>query len=135
MKLRRTPALAFAAACHSSPAAADEWRWSFEGHGRTMYEKYRGLDLGLGPVDNDDWFHQRVQGMATLDRGETFRLASEFTWGRIRGKESQLAPPDQDDLDFLQLYAEATLPLGADILEAPRPAFATNSETSVGPRS
>jgi Alginate export len=118
MKLRRTLALASAAACHSSPAAADEWQWSFEGHARTMHETYRGLDLGLGPVDNDDWFHQRVQGMATLDRGETFRLAAEFTWGRIWGKESPLAPPDQDDLDFLQLYAQGTLALGAETLEA-----------------
>jgi hypothetical protein len=117
MNLRRTLALAMAAPCLSSYATADDWQWAFEGHARTMYESYRGLDLGLGPIDDDDWVHQRVQAMGTLDHGDTFRLAAEVTWGRMWGKESPLAPPDQDDGDFLQLYAQCTMPVGADDLE------------------
>src|SRR5688572_5243542 len=88
-----------------------EWQVGIEGHARTMYESYHGLDFGVGPVDDDDWLHQRVQLMAMLDRGEALRLAAEFTWGRMWGRESALAPPDQDDPDLLQLYVQGKLPL------------------------
>lgn len=89
----------------SATVAAESSPWSFGGHARTMYESYRGLDLGLGPVDDDDWIHQRVQAMAAWEPDEAFRFAAELTWGRMWGKESPLAPPDQDDLDLLQLVA------------------------------
>ncbi|WP_367871901.1 alginate export family protein [Luteolibacter sp. Populi] len=95
----------------ASSAHAQDWSLSLEGHARTMYEGYRGLDFGLGPIDADDWVHQRVQLMATADRGEALRFAAEFTWGRMWGKESPLAPPDQDDPDFLQLYVQGGIDL------------------------
>lgn len=76
-----------------------------------MYESYHGLDFGVGTVDDDDWIHQRVQLMAMLDRGEALRLAAELTWGRMWGRESALAPPDQDDPDLLQLYVQGKIPL------------------------
>ncbi len=97
--------------------AAQAWTFSWEGHARTMYESYRGADFGLGPVDDDDWLHQRVQLMARADQGEAFRLAAELTWGRMWGKEAPLAPPDQDDPDLLQLHAGLRLPAGTDVLE------------------
>lgn len=90
------------------------WRGSVSGHARTMLESYQGLDLGLGPVKDDAWVHQRAQVLLTADYEETFRLASEFTWGRMWGKDSPLAPPDQDEVDFLQLYAQYRLPLGEE---------------------
>lgn len=94
-----------AAILSSAVIAAEESSWTIDGHARTMYESYRGLDLGLGPVDEDDWVHQRVQAMATWEPDASFRIAAELTWGRMWGKESALALPDQDDLDLLQLIA------------------------------
>jgi len=95
----------------------DLFQTTITGHTRLMYESYRGLDLGLSPVKNDDWLHQRVQIMGTLERGDAFQLAAELTWGRMWGRESPLAPPDQDDPDLLQLYAKFHLPLGDDTVE------------------
>ncbi|MCW1924955.1 alginate export family protein [Luteolibacter arcticus] len=100
--------------CHAEP---DESRWSIDGHARTMYESYHGLDLGLGPVDDDDWIHQRVQAMFSWENDQSLRLAAELTWGRMWGKESPLAPPDEDDVDFLQLFAQGDLTFGNDTLE------------------
>jgi hypothetical protein len=98
---------------HADPVAQ---RWSIEGHARTMYESYHGLDFGLGPVDDDDWIHQRVQAMVAWDPDASLRLAAELTWGRMWGKESPLAPPDEGDVDFLQLFAEGRIPFGDDDL-------------------
>jgi hypothetical protein len=106
--------IATAELCHAGPGEAQEW--SIEGHARTMYESYQGLDLGLGPVDDDDWIHQRVQAMFAWTPDSSLRLAAELTWGRMWGKESPLAPPDQDDVDFLQLFAQGRIPLGDDDL-------------------
>ncbi|MCW1916490.1 alginate export family protein [Luteolibacter sp. GHJ8] len=101
-----------------STAGAREWELGIEGHARTMYESYDNIDFGLGPVADDDWIHQRVQLMARLDRGEAFRFAAELTWGEMSGKESPLAPPDEDEPDLLQLYLQGRVPLGgADALE------------------
>jgi hypothetical protein len=94
----------------SSPA--QDWDISLSGHARTMYESYHGADFGFGPVDNDDWLHQRLQLLATLDRGDAIRLAAELTWGRMWGKVAPLAPPDQDDPDILQLYAQIAADCG-----------------------
>lgn len=100
-----------------APATGEEaWRATFEGHARTMYESYHGLDFGFGPVDDDDWVHQRLQVMGTLERGEALKLAAELTWGRMWGKESPLAPPDQDDPDLLQMYGEVLLPVPVENL-------------------
>lgn len=97
-------------------AEADEAGWSVEGHMRTMYESYHGLDLGLGPVDNDDWVHQRVQAMFAWSPDSSFKLAAELTWGHMWGRESPLSPPDEDDVDFLQLFARGKVSLGDDDL-------------------
>ena len=75
-----------------------------------MYESYHGLDFGFGPVDEDDWVHQRIQVLGTLEHGEELKLTAELTWGRMWGKESPLSPPDQDDPDFLQMHVETRLP-------------------------
>jgi hypothetical protein len=99
-------------------AQGDAWQFSLSGHARTMYESYHGLDFGLGPVEDDDWIHQRVQIMGTADYGEWLRLAAEFTWGSMAGKESPLAPPDQDDPDLLQCFIEGRLPLDGGTLKA-----------------
>jgi hypothetical protein len=93
----------------SSPASfplLSDWKLSVEGHARTMQETYRGVDFGLGDIDNDAWVHQRGQVMLRADYKSTFALATEFTWGRMWGKENPLAPPDEDKPDFLQLFAE-----------------------------
>lgn len=82
-----------------------------------MYESYHGLDFGLGPVAVDDWVHQRVQFMSTLRHGDALEVVSELTWGHMWGKESTLAPPDQDDVDILQLHLQGRIPVGADALE------------------
>lgn len=74
-----------------------------------MQETYRGLDLGLGPVENDAWLHQRVQLLLEAERPGTITLASEFTWGQMWGKQPPLAPPDEDEGDLLQLHVEAPL--------------------------
>lgn len=82
-----------------------------------MFEGYDGLDFGLGDVAIDNWVHQRIQAITALDYGDTFRVAAELTWGRMWGKRSDLAPPDEDEVDFPQLYAQARMPLGSDVLE------------------
>jgi hypothetical protein len=105
---------AIAGVCHAHPS---EVKWSIDGHARTMYESYHGLDFGLGPVDDDDWIHQRVQAMFSWTAGGSLEFAAELTWGRMWGKEPPLAPPDEDDVDFLQLFAQGEIPFGNDTLE------------------
>jgi hypothetical protein len=100
-----------------SVGSAQDWEFGMEGHARTMYERYHNIDFGFGPVRDDDWVHQRVQLMTTLDRGESFRIAAELTWGEMSGKESPLAPPDEDEPDILQLYLQGRIPAGSDTLE------------------
>ncbi|MCW1887336.1 alginate export family protein [Luteolibacter flavescens] len=104
-----------ASLCHGG--TKEEPRWSIDGHARTMYESYRGLDLGLGPVEDDDWVHQRVQAMFSWRPADSFQLGAELTWGHMWGRESPLGPPDEDDLDLLQLFATGRIPLGDDLLE------------------
>jgi len=99
-------------------AAEDDWQLSLSGQARTMYENYRGLDFGFGPIKDDDWIHQRVQLMATAEYEEWLQLTTEFTWGKMAGKESPLAPPDQDDPDLLQCFIEGRLPLDSGTLKA-----------------
>ncbi|RBP42308.1 alginate export protein [Roseimicrobium gellanilyticum] len=84
----------------------NDWKFSVEGHARTMQETYRGVDFGLGDIDNDAWVHQRVQVMLRAEYESTFALVTELTWGRMWGKRNPLAPPDEDKPDFLQLFAE-----------------------------
>ncbi|QJE95131.1 alginate export family protein [Luteolibacter luteus] len=93
-----------------------DWQATFSGHARTMYESYHGLDFGLGPLDDDDWLHQRIQLGGTLSHGEELKLGAELTWGHMWGKESPLAPPDEDEPDILQAYAEILLPTASDDL-------------------
>ena len=90
--------------------APGEWEAAYSGHARTMYESYHGLDFGFGPVSEDDWIHQRVQLGGTLARGQALTLGAELTWGHMWGRESPLAPPDEDEPDILQAYAELLLP-------------------------
>ena len=101
----------------SAEAPSGQWKLKLDGHTRVMYEGYDGIEFGLGTIKNDDWVHQRIQAMAILDHGDSLRIALELTWGKIWGKESSLAPPDQDEADFLQLYAQSRIPLGSDALE------------------
>ena len=93
MSLRISPSLkaVMAVACLGGVSAYGEepregWTGSISGHARTMLESYQGLDLGLGPIKDDAWVHQRVQVLLTADYEETFRLASEFTWGADVGQ-------------------------------------------------
>ncbi|WP_265594049.1 alginate export family protein [Haloferula sp. BvORR071] len=98
--------------------AQEDWQFSIKGQARTMYESYHGLDFGFDPIKDDDWIHQRVQIMTTADYGESLRFAAEFTWGKMAGKESPLAPPDEDDPDLLQCFIQGRLPLDESTLEA-----------------
>lgn len=90
--------------------ATSGWQATLSGHTRTMYESYHGLDFGLGPISEDDWLHQRIQFGGTLEKGEELTLGAELTWGHMWGRESPLAPPDEDEPDLLQAYAEFLLP-------------------------
>lgn len=108
---------AFAQGTGLASERTELWTTAVEGHARTMFEGFRGLEFGLGAVDRDDWIHQRIQVKGTLHQGDSLTLVSELTWGRMWGKESALAPPDQDSPDFLQLYAQARLPWSDDSLE------------------
>lgn len=89
-----------------SPLPADEWQTTLSGQARTMYEGYQGLDLGLGPVSEDDWVHQRIQTKLVAEKDDFLTLAAELTWGKMWGRQSSLAPPDEDHVDFLQLYSQ-----------------------------
>ncbi|WP_138085614.1 alginate export family protein [Phragmitibacter flavus] len=97
-----------------SVVSGQGWEWSFSGHARTMGESYRGLDLGLGEIEDDAWVHQRVQLMATGEWEERWLIAAELTWGDMWGRESPLGPPDQDEGDWLQVYGQRTWELGGE---------------------
>lgn len=92
------------------------WKFSFDGNERTVVETYRNLHFNLDEEGNDGWVHQRVQAMLALEQENTFQVAAELTWGDMWGRQSELGPPDQDDGDLLQLFAQGRLALGEDAL-------------------
>jgi hypothetical protein len=99
-------------------AAADgqPWKFSFDGNARTVVETYRNLYFDLSGDGDDGWVHQRVQAMLALEHENTFQVAAELSWGDMWGRQSELGPPDQDDGDLLQLFAQGRLALGEDSL-------------------
>jgi|GEM_PF-7026710 len=88
---------------------ADGWSANFNGHARTMVESYRNYEFGLAEIDDDAWVHQRVQAMLSLDYVHRFTWVTELSWGDMWGRHSPLGPPDRDEGDILQLYAQARL--------------------------
>ncbi len=78
----------------------------FGGHARTMAESYRNRDFGFAPINDDAWVHHRVQVFGAWEHEEVFKLMAELTWGENQGMRNELAPPDEDQPDLLQLYAQ-----------------------------
>lgn len=77
------------------------------GHARSMVELYRNRDFGFARVPDDSWVHHRIQACAVWEQEQRLRLLAELTWGEMQGMSGDLAPPDEDHLDLLQLYAQA----------------------------
>ena len=102
---------------HARTELGDDWSARFGGQARAMYEAYRHPDFGFTGVDEDSWIHERVQTFIAFDHAEDFTLGTELTWGDIQGKNKPLSPPDRDDPDFLQLYAQARFDLGDSTLQ------------------
>ncbi|WP_146848522.1 alginate export family protein [Brevifollis gellanilyticus] len=92
---------------------AGQSRLSFGGHARSMFEYYRNRDFGFAPIRDDAWVHHRVQVFGVWQEGDDFKLMTELTWGEMQGMRNEQSPPDEDQLDLLQLYAQARLELGA----------------------
>lgn len=84
----------------------DEWQVRLGGHARTMVEAYRNPDFGFSGIHEDAWIHHRIQAFMALDHGRDLTLAAELSWGEMQGKKTALSPVDEDQPDFLQLYAE-----------------------------
>lgn len=84
----------------------------FGGHARSMAESYRNRDFGFAPIDNDAWVHHRVQTFVTWEHENVFALRAELTWGENQGMRNALAPPDEDQIDLLQLHAQWHFDLG-----------------------
>ena len=97
-------------------ADGQPWTYSFDGNARTAVEAYRNLYFDLGGEGNDGWVHQRVQALLALEHERTFQLAAELSWGDMWGRQSELGPPDQDDGEVLQLFAQGRLAPGDDTL-------------------
>ena len=88
------------------------WTLRLGGHARTMLEAYRNPDFGFSEIKQDAWVHHRVQTFAAVERGRNFTLAAEVTWGEMEGRKPPLSPVDEDQLDLLQLYAQARFDIG-----------------------
>lgn len=100
----------------SAGADGQPWKFSFNGNARTVVETYRNLHFDLSEEGNDGWVHQRVQAMLALEHESSFQVATELSWGNMWGRQSEFGPPDQDDGDFLQLFAQRRLALGEDTM-------------------
>lgn len=99
-------------------AEDDSWKFTAAGNTRTMVESYHNLDFDLTGEGDDSWVQQRAQAKFALQYDEKFEIASELSWGDMRGRQSDLGPPDRDDGDILQLYARTRLDLeGGDTLD------------------
>lgn len=99
---------------HVSLDASGGSQLSFGGHARSMFESYRNRDFGFAPIHEDAWVHHRVQVFGAWQRGDDFKLLAELTWGEMQGMRNELAPPDEDQLDLLQLYVQTRLEIGTD---------------------
>lgn len=86
----------------------------FGGHARTMVESYRNRDFGFAPVQDDSWVHHRIQTYASWEHRDTMKLMAELSWGEMQGMQGPLAPPNEDRIDILQLYAQARFHLPQD---------------------
>lgn len=91
--------------------AAGESVLRFGGHARTMVESYRNRDFGFAPVPDDTWVHHRIQAFASYEYQDHLKLMAELSWGEMQGMEGPLAPPDEDRIDLLQLYAQGRVHL------------------------
>lgn len=102
------------------PASVDgdgqSWEYSFDVNARTVVEAYRNLYFDLSGEGNDAWVHQRVQATLALEHKSNFQVFAELSWGNMWGRQSKLGPPDQDDGDFLQLFAQARRAVGENSL-------------------
>lgn len=90
----------------SAGNGAHPWEFSIDGRARTVVESYHNLYFDITGEGDDSWVHQRVQALVELERGDTFKIGSELTWGDMWERQSALGPPDRDEGDFLQLFAQ-----------------------------
>lgn len=84
----------------------------FGGHVRSMFESYRNRDFGFAPINNDAWVIDRVQSHFSWEHENDFKLMAEMAWGELQGMRNEAAPPDEDKIDVLQLYAQTRLDPG-----------------------
>lgn len=89
--------------------AGHPWELSTEANARTVVESYHNFEFDITGEGDDRWVHQRVQALVELERGDDFKIASELTWGDIWERQSELGPPDRDEGDFLQLFAQGRI--------------------------
>jgi hypothetical protein len=76
-----------------------------------MFEAYRNPDFGFNGFNEDAWIHHRIEALISIESGKHFKLSTELTWGEMEGKIQPPSPVDEDQPDFLQLYAQGRLPL------------------------
>ena len=78
---------------------------SFGGEFRERLEVFDSPRFGLGGTASDTYGLQRVLVHADLHIGERVRIVAQLGAHEAFGK-AQLMPPDEDHLDFQQLFAE-----------------------------
>lgn len=93
---------------------ADDGAVRLGGQARTMLELYRNRDFGFAPVPDEAWVHHRIQTSAAWDFAEESRFFTELTWGEMQAMDGPQAPPDEDQIDLLQAYAQHRISVDAD---------------------
>ena len=93
----------------------DEWSVRSGGMMRSIYEGFDNFAFGLQPGPEEPYFIHRLEMDLAVERGEAIRLFSNLLWASEAGKDEPLAPVDEDEWDFLELYAQgrAALPGGS----------------------
>jgi Alginate export len=84
------------------------------GEARLRYEGYNNNNWGQEPAPDDGYLWYRVMPTVDLHLGPNVRLFGELIGAWVDGKQPSPSPIDRTGLDFLQGFADLTVPLNAE---------------------
>jgi hypothetical protein len=88
--------------------SSGEWYLSLSGEARVQYLRYSEPALNQSPVDRNGFLLQRYLLAADLHATESFRVFAQLQSSLENYRSGGPRPTDRDDIDFHQLFAEAS---------------------------
>lgn len=92
--------------------SAQDFYLTLGGETRVRYEGYDNNNWGQGPATDDGYVWYRVLTSADLHLGPHLRLFGELIGAWEDGKQPVATPVDATDIEFLQGFADVSVPIG-----------------------